>query len=52
MCRSRGSRIAQIMLTPGAGGILYSIYGFGVNHELMPEVLLKGDLAFHCLLPT
>jgi len=41
------SRDVADSTTPQAGGILYSIYGFGVNHELMPEVLLKGDFSYY-----
>ena len=41
------SRDVADSVIPGAGGILYSIYGFGVNHELMPEVLLKGDFSYY-----
>ena len=41
------SRDVADSVTPGAGGILYSRYGVGVNHELMPEVLLKGDFSYY-----
>ena len=41
------SRDVADSTTPGAGGILYSVYGFGVDHELMPEVLLKGDFSYY-----
>ncbi|MDG2333398.1 MAG: outer membrane beta-barrel protein [Myxococcota bacterium] len=32
---------------PGAGGVLYSIGGFGVSHELTPAISLKGDFAYY-----
>ena len=32
---------------PGTGGILYSIGGFGVSHELTPAISLKGDFAYY-----
>ena len=32
---------------PGTGGILYSIGGFGVSHELTPKVALNADFAYY-----
>jgi len=33
--------------TAGAGGILYSLAGFGVDHELTPEAHLRGDFSYY-----
>ena len=41
------SREVADSTTPGAGGILYSIGGFGVSHELTPDVSLKGDFEYY-----
>jgi len=45
--RLTASRDVADSTTPGVGGILYSVGGFGVDHELMPEVLLKADFAYY-----
>ena len=41
------SREVADSTTPGAGGILYSIGGFGVSHELTPAISLKGDFEYY-----
>ncbi len=41
------SREVADSTTPGAGGILYSIGGFGVSHALTPDVSLKGDFEYY-----
>jgi hypothetical protein len=45
--RLTASRDVADSTAPGSGGILYSIAGFGVDHELMPEVLLTGDFSYY-----
>ena len=41
------SREVADSTTTGAGGILYSIGGFGVSHELTPAISLTGDFAYY-----
>ncbi|MEO2163732.1 MAG: outer membrane beta-barrel protein [bacterium] len=45
--RLTASRDVADSTAQGAGGILYSIGGFGIDHELMPEVLLKADFSYY-----
>ncbi len=45
--RLTASRDVADSTTPDAGGILYSIGGFGVEHELTPEVRLTGDVSYY-----
>jgi hypothetical protein len=42
-----GSRDVVDSMTPRSGGILYSVGGFGVDHELTPEVHLTGDFSYY-----
>ena len=41
------SREVADSTTPGTGGILYSVAGFGVSHELTPKVALNADFAYY-----
>ena len=45
--RLTASRDVADSTEPGVGGILYSVGGFGIDHELMPEVVLKGDFSYY-----
>ncbi|MDC1295511.1 outer membrane beta-barrel protein [Myxococcota bacterium] len=45
--RLTASRDVADATVPGTGGIFYSVGGFGVDHELMPSVFLKGDFSYY-----
>ena len=45
--RLTASRDVADSTTPGVGGILYSVGGFGVDHKLMPAVTLNGDFSYY-----
>ena len=47
MVRATASRDVVDSTSPGDGGILYTIAGIGVEHELTPKIDLTGDVSYY-----
>ncbi|MFP8878512.1 MAG: outer membrane beta-barrel protein [Myxococcota bacterium] len=47
LVRATASRDVVDSTSPGDGGILYTIAGIGVEHELTPKIDLTGDVSYY-----